>query len=106
MAPHHSHRAPRLSPRNLACLRALIPAAVFLAETLGSSWFAVLELLHKCRLRSYHTRYRASLVEHKLKGGWNNNNRGTTLQHVYFLRMSIPRACKLPYSASLMRVSC
>jgi len=34
-----------LSPRNLACLRALVAAAMFLAGTLGSSWFAVLEAL-------------------------------------------------------------
>jgi hypothetical protein len=36
---------PGLSPRNLACLRALVAAALFLAGTLGSSWFAVLEAL-------------------------------------------------------------
>jgi hypothetical protein len=36
---------PGLSPRNLACLRALVAAALFLAGTLGSSWFAVLESL-------------------------------------------------------------
>ena len=34
-----------LSPRNLACLRALVAAAMFLAGTLGPSWFAVLEAL-------------------------------------------------------------
>jgi hypothetical protein len=45
VAPCHSHRGPGLSPRNLACLRALAPAALFLAGTLGSSWFAVLEAL-------------------------------------------------------------
>jgi C-terminal region of Mon2 protein len=36
---------PGLSQRNLACLRALVAAAVFLAGTLGPSWFAVLEAL-------------------------------------------------------------
>ena len=36
---------PGLSPRNLACLRALVAAALFLAGTLGSSWFVVLEAL-------------------------------------------------------------
>lgn len=36
---------PGLSPRNLACLRALVAAALFLAGTLGQSWFAVLEAL-------------------------------------------------------------
>jgi hypothetical protein len=36
---------PGLSPRNLACLRVLVAAALFLAGTLGSSWFAVLEAL-------------------------------------------------------------
>jgi hypothetical protein len=34
-----------LSPRNSACLRAFVAAALFLAGTLGSSWFAVLETL-------------------------------------------------------------
>ena len=37
--------SPGLSPRNLACLRALVAAALFLAGTLGPSWFAVLEAL-------------------------------------------------------------
>lgn len=36
---------PGLSPRNLACLRVLVAAALFLAGTLGPSWFAVLEAL-------------------------------------------------------------
>jgi hypothetical protein len=36
---------PGLSPHNLACLWALIAAALFLAGTLGSSWLAVLEAL-------------------------------------------------------------
>jgi len=31
------------SPRNFTCLRALVAAAMFLAGTLGPSWFAVLE---------------------------------------------------------------
>ncbi|KAH9018228.1 hypothetical protein EDB83DRAFT_2528502 [Lactarius deliciosus] len=35
---------PGLSARNLACLCALVAAALFLAGTLGLSWFAVLEL--------------------------------------------------------------
>jgi len=34
-----------LSPRNLGCLRALVAAAMFLAGTLGPSWFVVLEAL-------------------------------------------------------------
>ena len=38
-------QAPGLSPRNLACLRAVVAAALFLAGTLGPSWFAVLEAL-------------------------------------------------------------
>jgi hypothetical protein len=38
-------QSPRLSPHNLACLQALVAAALFLAGTLGSSWFAVLEAL-------------------------------------------------------------
>ena len=37
---------PGLIPPNLACLRALVAAALFLAGTLGSSWFAVFEALH------------------------------------------------------------
>ncbi|KAH9961982.1 hypothetical protein BC827DRAFT_1383745 [Russula dissimulans] len=36
---------PGLSQHNLACLRALVAAAVFLAGTLGPSWFAVLKAL-------------------------------------------------------------
>ncbi|KAH9955063.1 hypothetical protein BC827DRAFT_1271999 [Russula dissimulans] len=36
---------PGLSQHNLACLRALVAAAVFLAGMLGPSWFAVLEAL-------------------------------------------------------------
>jgi hypothetical protein len=36
---------PGLSPRNLACARALVAAALFLVGTLGPSWFAVLEAL-------------------------------------------------------------
>jgi hypothetical protein len=40
-----SPQSPGLSPRNLACLRALVAAALFLAGTLGQSWFAVLEAL-------------------------------------------------------------
>ena len=36
---------PGLSPRNLACLRALVVAALPLAGMPGSSWFAVLEAL-------------------------------------------------------------
>ncbi|KAI0276818.1 hypothetical protein BC826DRAFT_1114019 [Russula brevipes] len=33
----------RLSLHKLACARALVPVALFLAGTLGPSWFAVLE---------------------------------------------------------------
>jgi hypothetical protein len=39
------HQPPGLSVRNLACLRALVAAALFLVGTLGPSWFAVLEAL-------------------------------------------------------------
>jgi hypothetical protein len=46
---------------------------------------------------------RASGVEHRLKGRWNSNNRGIRRQHIHFLRTSIPRACKLPYSGYLTR---
>jgi hypothetical protein len=49
---------------------------------------------------------RASVVEHRLKGKWNSNNRGIRRQHIHFLRMSIPRACRLPYNGCLTRVSC
>ena len=35
---------PRLSPWTLACLRALVTAAMFLAGTLGPSWFPVFEV--------------------------------------------------------------
>jgi len=34
-----------LSPCNLACLRALVAAAMFLAPKLGPSWFAVPDVL-------------------------------------------------------------
>ena len=36
---------PGLTPHNLACLRALVGAALFLAGTLGSSRLAILEAL-------------------------------------------------------------
>ena len=49
---------------------------------------------------------RASVVEHRLKDKWNSNYRGIRRQHIHFLLMSIPRACKLPYSGCLMQVSC
>jgi hypothetical protein len=83
------------SPRNLACLQALrvVAAALFLAGTLGSDWFAVLGAHQKCRLRSYHAVLprlvrrplvsaqllvrRASVIEHRLKRRRNSNNRGT-----------------------------
>jgi hypothetical protein len=45
----------------------------------------------------------ASGVEHRLRGRWNGNNRGIRRQHIHFLRTSIPRACKLPYSGYLTR---
>ena len=35
-----------------------------------------------------------------------HNNRDTRGQHIHFLRTSIPRACKLPYSGSLIRALC
>jgi hypothetical protein len=38
-----------------------------------------------------------------LKGRWNSNNKGIRRQHIHFLRTSIPRACKLPYSGYLTR---
>ena len=49
---------------------------------------------------------RASVVEHILNGQWNSNNRGIRRQRIHPLRTSIPRACKLPYSGCLTRVSC
>ncbi|KAG5719178.1 MON2 like protein [Termitomyces sp. T112] len=38
-------QAPRLSERNMACLKVLISSAVFLAGSLAESWFGVLEVL-------------------------------------------------------------
>ncbi|KAG5638067.1 hypothetical protein H0H81_002035 [Sphagnurus paluster] len=38
-------QAPGLSERNMACLKVLIASAVFLAGSLGESWFNVLEVL-------------------------------------------------------------
>ncbi|KAF5376426.1 hypothetical protein D9615_008633 [Tricholomella constricta] len=38
-------QAPGLSERNMACLKVLISSAVFLAGSLGESWFGVLEVL-------------------------------------------------------------
>ncbi|GLB42717.1 putative C-terminal region of Mon2 protein [Lyophyllum shimeji] len=38
-------QAPGLSERNMACLKVLISSAVFLAGSLGESWFNVLEVL-------------------------------------------------------------
>lgn len=40
-----SSQPPGLSERNLACLKVLISSAVFLAGSLGESWFGVLEVL-------------------------------------------------------------
>jgi hypothetical protein len=40
--PHRNHRD---LARNLACLPALVTGELFLAGTLGSSWFTVLEAL-------------------------------------------------------------
>ncbi|KAJ4490805.1 hypothetical protein J3R30DRAFT_3752338 [Lentinula aciculospora] len=37
--------APGLSERNLACLKVLISSAMFLAGSLGESWFGILEVL-------------------------------------------------------------
>ncbi|KAF8495991.1 hypothetical protein F5888DRAFT_1804548 [Russula emetica] len=37
------HQPPGLGPRNLTCLRTLVAAALFLAGTLDSRWFAILE---------------------------------------------------------------
>ncbi|KAG6906753.1 hypothetical protein DXG01_012283, partial [Tephrocybe rancida] len=37
--------APGLSERNMACLKVLVSSAVFLAGSLGESWFGVLEVL-------------------------------------------------------------
>ena len=45
-------------------------------------------------------------VEHILKGWWDRNNGGIRLQHIHFLRTSIPRTCKLPYCGFLVQVSC
>ena len=38
-------QAPGLSERNMACLKVLISSAVFLAGSLGESWFNILEVL-------------------------------------------------------------
>lgn len=38
-------QAPGLSERNLACLKAFIASALFLAGSLGESWFSILEAL-------------------------------------------------------------
>ncbi|KAF8057511.1 hypothetical protein FPV67DRAFT_1527758 [Lyophyllum atratum] len=38
-------QAPGLSERNMACLKVLISSAMFLAGSLGESWFGVLEVL-------------------------------------------------------------
>ncbi|RDB21958.1 Protein MON2 [Hypsizygus marmoreus] len=38
-------QAPGLSERNMACLKVVISSAVFLAGSLGDSWFGVLEVL-------------------------------------------------------------
>ncbi|GJJ14425.1 hypothetical protein Clacol_008689 [Clathrus columnatus] len=40
-----AHTRPGLSERNLACLKVLISSSMFLAGSLGSSWFDVLETL-------------------------------------------------------------
>ncbi|KAJ3872331.1 thaumatin family-domain-containing protein [Lentinula edodes] len=37
--------SPGLSERNLACLKVLISSSMFLAESLGESWFGILEVL-------------------------------------------------------------
>jgi hypothetical protein len=52
-APH----PPGLSPRNLACLRALLAAALFLDGTPGSSWFAVLAVRQNADYLLTNTRY-------------------------------------------------
>jgi len=49
-----------LSPWTLACLRALVSAAMFLAGTLGPSWFGVLEALQNADYVSYDARYGGS----------------------------------------------
>jgi hypothetical protein len=48
----------------------------------------------------------ASVVEHRLKGKWNGNNRDIRRQYIHFLQTSIQGACKLPYGSCLTRVSC
>lgn len=40
-----SPQPPSLSERNIACLKVLLSCALFLAGSLGSSWFSILELL-------------------------------------------------------------
>lgn len=40
-----SATAPGLSERNLACLKVLVSSAMFLAGSLGESWFGILEVL-------------------------------------------------------------
>ena len=78
--------AARTLARNLGCFRTLVAAALFLAGTLGSSWFAILEavpyadhvLATRCTapgsaplgtgLLVQLLVRRASVVEHRLKG--------------------------------------
>ncbi|KAI8977746.1 hypothetical protein BD414DRAFT_154340 [Trametes punicea] len=43
--PGGNAQAPGLSERNMACLKALVASALFLAGSLGESWFDILEAL-------------------------------------------------------------
>ena len=120
---------PGLSQRNLACLRALVAAAVFLAGTLGPSWFAVLEALQNAgRLITYLPRVappnlvpwpraqaalpvrRASVVRPRLKARWGLGNCNCSNRHnrwrIHFLRTRTLRACRLRCNDCLMRASC
>jgi hypothetical protein len=55
---------PGLSPRNLACLRALVAAVHVVAGTLGSSWFVVLE--HETQITFLPHAVLPRLVRHPL----------------------------------------
>jgi hypothetical protein len=112
---YHSHRD--LARAIWRALRTLVSDARFLAGTLGSSWFTVLEALQN--VDSVRTTRgtappgpaplgigavllvrRASVVEHRLKCRWNSNSRGIRRQHIHLLRMSAFRdfvgaLCKL-----------
>jgi hypothetical protein len=115
---------PGLSRRNSACLRTFVAAALFLTGTLGSSWFAVLEMLQNA---DYVLTTRGTALSGPAHlgigavAGTPSKRGGTQIEGqvkqqqqqqrhqaaaLHFLRTSIPRACTLPYSGHLTRVPC